>query len=377
MTFVAAKCPGCGASIQLPDDRKSAACMYCASVVVVEEAVKLAASSGPDASTLIELGETSLAANRQEEAYGYFSRATELDPRNPAAWFGKAKASVGLATLGDMRTEEVTLCCKKFVELSSNDEIAVTSASSVLTNYANMLSRAVDHHFEEYGGTLVGPMGSMVPAPVPEECSNWINRTIQAVNVHSSAIDLAEEHAKNALPEALRGVLQSIAPFIKKAYMARIQCTVHFTDGSSNQNRRDVAVQISDEQRQSLFQVYEMYRNQLLKIDPQSSTEFESIENIFAKQNEALKSSSMCFVATACYGSHDAEPVRVLREFRDTILTSMIAGRAFINVYYKYGPYAAEFISTRRTLRVAVKRILCAPAALIASGILKVAKLRN
>lgn len=374
MTFVAAKCPGCGASIQLPDDRKSAACMYCASVVVVEEAVKLAASSGPDASTLIELGETSLAANRQEEAYGYFSRATELDPRNPAAWLGKAKASVGQATLSDMRTKEVVLCCKKFVELSSNDELSVTSVSSILTSYANMLTSAVDRHFEEFGGTLVGPMGSMVPAPVPEECSNWINRTIQAVNVHISAIDLAEEHAKNALPGALRGVLQSIVPFIQKAYMAYIKCTVHFTDGSSSQNRHDVPVLINAEQRQSLFQVYEMYRNQLLQIDPQSSTEFESIENIFAKQN---KERSMCFVATACYGSHDAEPVRVLREFRDTILTSVIAGRAFINIYYKYGPYAADFISTRRTLRVAVRRILCAPAALIASGILRVAKLRS
>ena len=372
MTFLAAKCPGCGASIQLPSDRKSANCMFCGSSVVVEEAVKLAAASGPDATTLIELGNSSLVAGRSEEAYSYFSRATEMNSKSPDAWFGKAKASKGQATLDDMRIEEVSLCCQKFVELNNSDEISSALASSFLTDYANMLSSAVDRHFEEYGGTLVGPMGSMVPAPVKDECFSWINRTIQSVNVHIKAIDIAEEHAASVLPEALRGVLKSIALFIPKAYMARIRCTVHFTDGTSSRNINNVPVSIGDEQRQSLFRVYELYRNQLVALEPESSSEFLSINEIFEKQNKEEASSSMCFVATACYGSGSAEPVMVLRKFRDSILADSIMGRKFIGIYYKYGPYAADYILSRNILRLIVRNLLCAPAASIARILLRI-----
>ena len=41
MSIVNAKCPNCGASIQLDDERKEGFCSYCGSKVEVEEAQKL------------------------------------------------------------------------------------------------------------------------------------------------------------------------------------------------------------------------------------------------------------------------------------------------------------------------------------------------
>lgn len=365
MSFVAAKCPGCGASIQLPDDRKSANCMYCGTSVIVEEAVKLAAASGPDAKTLVELGNSSLEAGRDEEAYSYFSRATELELNNSGAWFGKAKASSGQATLKDMRTEEVKLCCKKYIELTEFEAGACAAAVKFLTSYATMLSRAADRHFEEYGGTLVGPMGSMVPAPVESECLDWVNRVIEAANVHILAVDIAEEHIKDELPEALKAVLSSLKPFVEKAYMAYIQCTVHFTDGSSHRLKNNVPVKISDDQRQSLLRLYEAYRVQLESLQQGGASELPSVNDIFEKQNKQASSSS-CFVATVCYGSADAEPVRILREFRDKVLAENFAGRAFIKFYYLLGPYLASFIAKHNKLRLKVRDYLIAPLARLA-----------
>lgn len=336
--------------------------------MVVEEAVKLAAASGPDAKTLVELGNTSLAAGRDEEAYGYFSRATEVDINNADAWFGKAKASSGQATLEDMRTDEVKLCCKKYVELTEFDPGASVEAVRFMTTYGNMLSRAADSHFKEYGGTLVGPMGSMVPGPVESEHLSWANRTIEAANVHIMAIEIAQEHAKEEMPEALKGALISLKPFVEKAYIAYIKCTVHYTDGSSRGTEHNVPVYISDDQRKSLLGLYETYRLQLESLQPDTAAGISSVNDIFKEQNK--KASSSCFIATACYGSIDAEPVQTLREFRDRVLLRNVAGRLFIKAYYAIGPYFANFIATRDGLRFKVRDLLIAPLARFARSYL-------
>jgi hypothetical protein len=65
-----------------------------------------------------------------------------------------------------------------------------------------------------------------------------------------------------------------------------------------------------------------------------------------------------CFVATAVYGDRDAEPVVVLRGFRDRVLRRFRLGRMFIAVYYRYGESWAEMLDTYPSLRVPVKRVL-------------------
>jgi|GEM_PF-4189297 len=77
-----------------------------------------------------------------------------------------------------------------------------------------------------------------------------------------------------------------------------------------------------------------------------------------------------CFVATAVYGSEDADEVRCFREFRDRVLMGSHAGRLFVEMYYLLSPRAAEFVSRRPLLRRCVKRLVLDPlfAALIKTG---------
>lgn len=62
-----------------------------------------------------------------------------------------------------------------------------------------------------------------------------------------------------------------------------------------------------------------------------------------------------CFVATAAYESATAEPVRVLRRYRDQRLRRTLPGRAFIRFYYRFGPYGALFLRRFPRLKPAAR----------------------
>jgi hypothetical protein len=57
------------------------------------------------------------------------------------------------------------------------------------------------------------------------------------------------------------------------------------------------------------------------------------------------KSGATCFVATAAYGDWQHPDVKFLRWYRDTILVTTAAGRAFIWTYWRVGPYLAKFVT--------------------------------
>ncbi|MBI4842745.1 MAG: S8 family serine peptidase [Nitrospirae bacterium] len=65
-----------------------------------------------------------------------------------------------------------------------------------------------------------------------------------------------------------------------------------------------------------------------------------------------------CFIATAAYGSYLAPEVNILKRFRDSYLMTNHAGRWFVNIYYKYSPPAAEYISRHDSLRLTARGLL-------------------
>ena len=63
-----------------------------------------------------------------------------------------------------------------------------------------------------------------------------------------------------------------------------------------------------------------------------------------------------CFVATAAHdGDATAEPVRVLRAYRDQRLARHAPGRAFTYVYYRYGCYGARVLRRFPVLKPVVR----------------------
>jgi rRNA-processing protein FCF1 len=69
-------------------------------------------------------------------------------------------------------------------------------------------------------------------------------------------------------------------------------------------------------------------------------------------------SKAKCFVATASYCSESAPEVLFLRHYRDQILQQTPAGRCFIAVYYRVGPWLAACVEAIPRLRPVSRRAL-------------------
>jgi hypothetical protein len=67
---------------------------------------------------------------------------------------------------------------------------------------------------------------------------------------------------------------------------------------------------------------------------------------------------SRCFVATAAFGSMDAAPVEMLRDFRDGVLARFALGRAFTRWYYGWSPDAANWLLDHPLARLPVLLLL-------------------
>ncbi|MFO7773254.1 MAG: X2-like carbohydrate binding domain-containing protein [Dehalococcoidia bacterium] len=67
---------------------------------------------------------------------------------------------------------------------------------------------------------------------------------------------------------------------------------------------------------------------------------------------------SLCFIATAAYGTPMAEEIQILREFRDKYLLTNPAGQALVDLYYRSSPPVARFIAEHPGLKPVVRTAL-------------------
>jgi len=68
--------------------------------------------------------------------------------------------------------------------------------------------------------------------------------------------------------------------------------------------------------------------------------------------------SKSCFVATACFGSSEADTVVTLRRYRESILKKSAVGRLSIYWYYKLSPPIANFVASHSHVKKIVRRAL-------------------
>ncbi|MDH5219558.1 MAG: fibronectin type III domain-containing protein, partial [Gammaproteobacteria bacterium] len=78
-----------------------------------------------------------------------------------------------------------------------------------------------------------------------------------------------------------------------------------------------------------------------------------------------------CFIATATYGNYDAEQVQVFRDFRDQFLLTNAIGAQFVQLYYQYGPIAANYLTEHPAYKPAMQALLY-PYLLLASAFVEV-----
>jgi len=74
--------------------------------------------------------------------------------------------------------------------------------------------------------------------------------------------------------------------------------------------------------------------------------------------HQYMVSSEGCFIATAVYGSYEADEVLVLRAFRDRELASSGLGRLLISLYYFVSPPIAELLEAFPSAKKLTKYML-------------------
>ena len=87
MKLIPAKCPSCGASIDVDRSLKFTKCQYCGTEIVVEEAIenllKVELKDSPTLEIYLKLGNRYFENLEYEEAYKIYCKAEEIDPDNP------------------------------------------------------------------------------------------------------------------------------------------------------------------------------------------------------------------------------------------------------------------------------------------------------
>jgi hypothetical protein len=78
------------------------------------------------------------------------------------------------------------------------------------------------------------------------------------------------------------------------------------------------------------------------------------VAGVQTSQIQGFLKKSSCFIATAAFRSTDAEPVMLLRQFRDEILLHSDSGRSFVHWYYHWSPRAAEWLMLHPVFRFPV-----------------------
>lgn len=124
--FVPAICPNCGGDLRVPEDREKIKCMYCGFDLIIRDTRN--DLSDPRVENWLMLADSVLKSN-PEEAYQYYSKTLEIEPKNWNAWFGKAKAAgsnameIGnISSLSNPRIEEVINEIQKAIEFCPESE---------------------------------------------------------------------------------------------------------------------------------------------------------------------------------------------------------------------------------------------------------------
>lgn len=150
MAFEAAKCPNCGANIQVPSDRDVAKCMYCGKDIVVREAIR---AGGIDVENVLKMAQTAEEAGNTEDANRYWSRLLEHDTSSVEAWLGKAKA-VDMRIINMIRAyAEAETYCRKAIQAAGDgtrSDETEKEVGKILRRYLSQMGDAATKHYMEF-----------------------------------------------------------------------------------------------------------------------------------------------------------------------------------------------------------------------------------
>jgi DNA-directed RNA polymerase subunit RPC12/RpoP len=154
-TLAPAKCPSCGAGVDIPDGRDTFHCMYCGGMIVVKRptttttAGTTTAAASPEVKNLIGLAEMAEVSKNNAEAHKYWNRVLEYEPSNVRAWIGKGIAAGCQSSIAVPRTDETLNCIRKAIALGfPNDTLLKQAAANGHAVAVGFFNLALDYQIK-------------------------------------------------------------------------------------------------------------------------------------------------------------------------------------------------------------------------------------
>jgi tetratricopeptide (TPR) repeat protein len=322
MPFRAAICPTCHGPLQVPEDKDIVKCMYCGVDVVVREAIQLVPGNSKN---LFQLAEQAFAAENYQEAYDYYTKVLEIEPKNVAAWFGKGAAAGWLSNLTQFRFAEMQVDFNNAIEFTPDPEKqSMREQCGLRMNDVAMACHSVSRkHVDQF-------------VSVPSSWPEYIGRCDQIIAALTVANSLAP---KNAL------IAKNIIVICNDNIAGMM-----FMDAGG----QTVRLFLTPAGEQARRQTIATYAEKAMALDP----------DYVVPQVRSAKPST-CFVVTATMGNDQHPSVQTLRAFRDESLVRSRAGRIFISWYEVRGPRLAMLIEKSRFARTMSHLLVVAPSVAI------------
>jgi len=328
MNFRAIACPACRRDIQIPSDIPNPACPYCGAVVEEESAAPAATVA-----TLMGMAQSAALAGNNAEALTYFNRVLEADPRNSEAWIGKGKAAAWQTTLANFRLGEMLIAFNHAIANSSPDNKGAMIQAAVLdaNHLIATIYKLARNHMLEYVSLqnswpdYVGQMGQVLDA-------------LETVHTWHPSDKLTLENIVHICKDNIEGVSY------RNEY---------------NNNAPDAW---------TLSPQYETIVK--AKMDDAAS-KLRALDPSYAPPAIEKKKAADCFVITATMGDPLHADVRLLQTFRDEWLRQRVWGVRLIELYYRHGPKAANYIAGSDTRRAISRLLIVRPAVRLAKRTLR------
>ena len=135
MSFVAAKCPTCGGELQLDNNKESGFCMHCGGKIIIKDALNsIRVDNKHMISTWMDMGKKAANVGNQEEAYSYFTKIIENDPRNWEAIYFKGVSAAWQTSVEKIRLAELCQGIDEALSIIIEDTILDTEEVSNVKN---------------------------------------------------------------------------------------------------------------------------------------------------------------------------------------------------------------------------------------------------
>jgi hypothetical protein len=199
--------------------------MYCGGTVVIRQAVQLV--SGVNVSNLLELAKSAARAGNPKEAYDYYTKILEHEPRNAAAWVGKGEAVGWMSTVKDIKATEMVAAFNNAVNFASDSEKPAlqrhcAGAINEVTSACYAICRKHVVQFAPVGNTY---------ADYLHRCVLLIS-ALKAGNSYDPANKTTIENVIHIASDNLKGMTYSVSLFfdrkfeVSPAYAAELRATI-------------------------------------------------------------------------------------------------------------------------------------------------------